>query len=458
MRQKVFFLLFFLLFFSCFLGYIYISLMNPDSARFYIGKGRYYETTVANYVAISFVLGAILSILVGFAMQISRGLTTWRRWRGEKRKTEVQGLFEKAKLHEMKGEPEKAAEYAQRVIRMFPDMEEPYQFLAEMHIARNEFDKASQVLQDAQATLGTRESILMKRARVYRGLRDFDAMEGQLSDLLRLNDSNLEAMRMLRDIFVSRKRWSEALDVEKKIRKQIKTADENQRLIGIQYERVKELFGKGDESLYEQIIKDIREITGESKHFIPAYILSAEVYRKMGRLNDAGRVYGRGFSKTGHVIFLQKMEDLYIQKGEPGVILKIYQRLIEVAPKNQFLSFLYARLCLKLEMIDEAIESLSSLMAEEKEFQGLHRAMAEAYVHRGEYGEAAGEFIKAFPITRAYLPFYCEKCQSAKEEWTDFCESCYSWNTVNIHQQGLFRKEAEDLRLLYAREQDLEAS
>ena len=33
-------------------------------------------------------------------------------------------------------------------------------------------------------------------------------------------------------------------------------------------------------------------------------MLSAEVYKKMGRLNDAGRVYGRGFAKTGHVVFL----------------------------------------------------------------------------------------------------------------------------------------------------------
>jgi tetratricopeptide (TPR) repeat protein len=178
----------------------------------------------------------------------------------------------------------------------------------------------------------------------------------------------------------------------------------------------------------------------------------------MGKLNDAGRMYGRGFSKTGHVVFLQKMEEFYIEKGEPGVVLKIYRRLIEVAPRNQFLIFLYARLCLKLEMIDEAIEILKSLMVEEKEFQGLHRAMAEAYVHRGEYADAAREFGRAFPMTKAYLPFYCEKCQSVKDEWTDFCESCTSWNTVNVRQEGLFQKEAENLRVLYQHEQELEES
>jgi tetratricopeptide (TPR) repeat protein len=361
-------------------------------------------------------------------------------------------------LHDMKGEPEKAAEYAHRVIRGFPDMEEPYLFLAEMYLARNEFDKANQALESAQAALGARESILLKKVRVSRGLKDDGAMERQLREVLRISEANLEAMGMLRDVLAGRREWAEALEIEKKIRRQIKTADENRRLIGLKYEKVKGLFEKGDAKTYEQIIKDVKEITDEEKRFIPGYLLAAEVYKKMGKLNDAGRVYGRGFSKTGHVVFLQKMEDFHIQRGEPGVILKIYRRLIEVAPRNQLLIFLYARLCLKLEMIDEAIQLLNSLMAEEKEFEGLHRAMAEAYLHRGAYSDAAREFGKAFPITRAYLPFYCEKCQSPKTEWTGFCESCHSWNTVNIRQEGLFQKEAEDLRMFYEHDQELEAS
>lgn len=41
------------------------------------------------------------------------------------------------------------------------------------------------------------------------------------------------------------------------------------------------------------------------------------------------------------------------------------------------------------------------------------------------------------------------KCQAVQEEWTDFCETCYSWNTINIKQEGLFFQEAENLRVLY---------
>lgn len=67
--------------------------------------------------------------------------------------------------------------------------------------------------------------------------------------------------------------------------------------------------------------------------------------------------------------------------------------------------FFYARLCLKLEMIDEAIDVLKTLLAEEKEFRGLHRAMAEAYIHRSKFEDAVKEFSKAFPMSQCIYPF-----------------------------------------------------
>ena len=131
----------------------------------------------------------------------------------------------------------------------------------------------------------------------------------------------------------------------------------------------------------------MKEIISEDKRFIPAYILLAETYIKINKLNEAGRVYGRGYTKTGHIEFLLKMEDLYINRGDPGAILKIYQRVLDLSPKDHLITFLYARFCLRLEMIDEALEMLNSLIEEGEEFRGLHRAMAEAYIHREETGK-----------------------------------------------------------------------
>jgi tetratricopeptide (TPR) repeat protein len=448
MKYKIFFFLFFLLF----LAYLYISYLNPDNVKLYVGNGRYYEATVATYIAASLVLGVIISIIVSFFTDASRGIATWRREREERRKGEALDLFEKAKLFEMKGEAEKATDYFNRAIRTAPDMDEPYVLLADMYAGRGELERAGEILDMAEARLGVKETILFARVKIDSARKDMDGVERDLKEILKVNESNLDALAMLRDVCIGLKKWGEALDIEKRVKKQIKTPDEQQRLMGLQYESARERFERGDEKLYEQILKDLREITDGDKRFIPAYVLAAEVQKRMGKLNDAGRMYGRGFAKTGHVIFLKQMEELYLGRGEPGVILKIYRRLLEVAPRNQLLVFLYARLCLKLEMIDEAIDSLNSLLAEEKEFRGLHRAMAEAYLHRGELEAAVKEFSKASPMDDVYIPFYCEWCQAVKEAWTAFCGNCHRWNTVNIRQEGLFRKEAEDLRQLYAQD------
>ncbi len=444
MKYKISLLFFLLLF----VAYVLLSFLNSDKVPFDVGFGKL-ETTVTNYVAAAFVLGVIFSIIASFFTDARRGLAKWRSERKERRRNEANELFEKAKLYEMKGEPEKAEEYFNRVIRSVPDMEEPYLLLADMHAARGEPGKAVEALDLGERRLGKKEAILLKKAKIHHAQNDLDAVERDLLDVVRITGSSLEALGALRDLYIGRKAWAQALEMEEQVRKQIKTREEDQRFLGLQYESAKERFLKQDPRLYEQVLKDLREIISDNKRFIPAYTLSAEVYKITGKLNDAGRVYGRGFAKTGHIVFLRQLEDLYIDRGEPGVILKIYRRLLEVAPRNQLLMFFYARLCLKLEMIDEAIDVLKTLLADEKEFRGLHRAMAEAYIHRGNLEDAVREFSQAFPMSQVYLPFYCVKCQAVKEEWTDFCESCSSWNTINIRQDGLFFQEAENLRVVY---------
>ena len=133
------------------------------------------------------------------------------------------------------------------------------------------------------------------------------------------------------------------------------------------------------------------------------------------------------------------MEDLYIDRGDPGVILKIYQRILDVAPRNSLVEFLYARLCLRLEMIDEAIDTLNTLVAEGIEFKGIHKAMAEAYIHRGETDKAVEEFRIAFPAEHVYIPFRCDNCHAKMEEWEDFCNSCNSWGTINVRKEDFLR-------------------
>jgi tetratricopeptide (TPR) repeat protein len=446
MRYKIFFLLFllFVIFYLC------IDHLNPDNIKLYLWWGaKPLEASVATYVVASFVLGIILSIIISFFYDMGRLISGWKEGKRGKRRQEFKDFFEKAKAYDLRGDREKAIENLNRIIRKTPDMEESYMFLSDIYISMKEFDKAIETLDLAEVNLGKHESILLKRAKVRLTTKDTQRIENELKEVLKTNESNLEALAILRDYYISRKKWDDAYEAEKKIKKFIKTEDENREFLGIRCEKIRVLFNNKFEIHSDDILKELKEIISEDKRFIPAYILLAEAYKRTGKLNEAGRVYGRGYSKTGHIIFLLKMEDLYIDRGNPEVILKIYRRILDISTKNYLIEFLYARLCLRLEMIDEAIDTLNTLLADGADFKGLHKAMAEAYIHRGQMDKAVEEFRRAFPAEHVYIPFICNHCGSKKVEWSDFCDVCNSWNTVNVKKEDFFYTEAAELKVLY---------
>ncbi len=446
MRYKIFF--FVLALFLVF--YFYIAHLNPDNVKFYYGGVRPIELSLAEFIIASFCLGVIISIIVSFFYDVKSTVSSWMERRVERKSEEYMELLEKARLYDLKGDRERAIEHLDKLSRRNPGHEETYIALADIYVSMEDYDKARETLDLAEVSLGKVENILFKKVKVNIAARDYSKNEGLLKDILRINESSLDALKMLRDLYIWKKDWDGAHDVEKKIRRHVKTEEENRRLVGIRYEKACTLFNERFSANADKIIDDLKEIISDEKRFIPAYILLGEAYKRTGKLNEAGRVYGRGYTKTGHIEFLLKMEDLYIDRGDPGVILKIYRRVLDVSPEDHLISFLYARLCLRLEMIDEAIDTLNTLIAEGEDFKGLHRAMAEAYIHRGELEHAVEEFRSAFPMDQqVYIPFICTKCQAIKEEWSDFCESCYSWNTINVKKEEFLHGDTTELRVLY---------
>lgn len=448
MKYKFFFFLLVLFF----LVYLYLSYLNPEKVKFFLGGGRVFEATLATHVAIGFLIGVSISVLTGLFFDVRRYLKTWSLRREQKRKEEVSSFLEKARYYDSKGERDKAIDFINRAIRKVPTHEEPYLLLSQIYHSSRDFQRALEVLSLAETNVGKKESILEKRALINIEMKDYKTAEADLKEILRLNELNFTALFLLRKIYILQERWDDALNVQKTIAKHIKTAEEERNLLGIRFERIRHIYEKGKIQNNEMVIKELKDILSEDKRFVPAYILLAEIYEKAGKLNDAGRVYGRGYSKTGHIIFLKKMEDLYIGRGEPGVILKIYRRILELAPKDRLISFLYALLCLRLEMIGEAMDVLNQLQYEGLNIPGLYRAMAEVYIHRGDLKKAVENFSKACPTGEFIIPFVCTNCQTPKRFWAPLCDTCFSWNTINVKKDEFFLEESQEFKKLYAEE------
>jgi lipopolysaccharide biosynthesis regulator YciM len=99
------------------------------------------------------------------------------------------------------------------------------------------------------------------------------------------------------------------------------------------------------------------------------------------------------------------------------------------------ISFFYAKFCLRVEMLDEALEEINMISLKQQDFPALHRLLAEIYLHRKDFSRAAQEFEKTFELSgTSFLPFTCNTCERESKEWMAYCPQCHQWSTYSIKQ------------------------
>jgi lipopolysaccharide biosynthesis regulator YciM len=270
-------------------------------------------------------------------------------------------------------------------------------------------------------------------------MKRFDEAIRTLNRAIGMDDTSLKALRSLREIYLDSRRWEEAIRAQKSILKFIKgkQAEEEETLfyLGLKYERARDLLNQGGEENLESALKEAKEILRERKTFQPGFVLLGDIYLRMGRWASAGKVWGKSFTRFKSVIFILRLEELYLSREDPSTLLRIYQRALAKNPEDWVIGFFYAKLCLRLEMLDEALEEIDEISLRQKDFPALHRLLAEIYLHKKDFGRAAQEFEKTFELSRtSYLPFRCTTCERESREWMAYCPQCRQWSTYTIKE------------------------
>ncbi len=203
----------------------------------------------------------------------------------------------------------------------------------------------------------------------------------------------------------------------------------------MKYEHAMDLLNRGEEEDLEGALKAAKEIVREEKTFQPGFVLLGDIYLRIGKWASAGKVWGKSFRRFKSIIFILRLEELYLNREDPGTLLRIYQRTMSDNPDNWMLAFFYAKLCLRLEMLDEALEEINAISLRQKDFPALHRLFAEIYLHKKDFSRAAQEFEKTFELSgTSYLPFVCNVCERESKEWVAYCPQCHRWSTYTIKE------------------------
>jgi lipopolysaccharide biosynthesis regulator YciM len=226
-------------------------------------------------------------------------------------------------------------------------------------------------------------------------------------------------------------KWSDALEIQHRLLKAHlspqEQQDETRLLVGITYEVGRQLLERGHP---EKARRYFRGAIKRDKTFLPAYVGLGEILITEGKSRTAAEILEKVYIKTGNIILLHRLEELWLEMGEPGEIIRIYQEAVQHDPQNPVLKFYLGKLYYRLEMIDEAFDLLSTLEGPQDQMSDYHKIMANLYLRKQHMDDAVQELKKALGFKkRVVVPYLCNRCQKEASEWDGRCRHCGAWNS-----------------------------
>jgi lipopolysaccharide biosynthesis regulator YciM len=249
--------------------------------------------------------------------------------------------------------------------------------------------------------------------------------------MLKIEPDNLTALIRKRDLQIRLERWSDALEIQHRLLKanlpEQERRAESQLLVGCMYEVGRQLLERGHP---DKARRYFRGAIKKDRAFLPAYIGMGEILVREGKTKNAVEILKKIYLKTRSVIILHRLEELFLELGEPDQIIRVYQEALQQDPRNPVLSFYLGKLYYRLEMADEAFDILSRLEGSQEQMVEYHKIMANLYLRRQHMEEAVGELKKALGFKkRVVVPYRCTHCHHQYTEWSGRCRRCGLWNT-----------------------------
>ena len=432
------FLLMIILFMTFF---IYFSGMNPqDITIFYFG-----DQSVTTSAAILVVGCILLGLAIGYAAHVYGVIVHWfkhaNQERADKKSREVGAIYRDGVNRLLSGDLKKAQTLLQRALDRDPGRVEGYIAMANLKIQEGNAQDAVNLLLKAKTVDPKSMEVLFKLAATYEEMgRDDDAVEIWQS-ILTVETDNRKALRALRNLRIKNGVWNEALKLQRKVLKvgpgRNRLEEEKSLQLHLRYELAKSNFETGDKDAAK---KEFKEIVKEDKTFTPARVSLGDIYQSEGRTDEAFNTWRDGYLELGKSVFLSRIEDIYMNAEDPSTLLDFYRKLVLDKPEDLMVRLFFGKFCLRLEMVDEAMEQLYAVESSGIDSPQLHQLLAEAHRRRNRTDEAIKAYQKALGIdNRLRLEYVCEDCDTATPEWQSRCASCGEWGTYSLVGRALIR-------------------
>jgi len=425
-------------------GFLYFWGINPGDITVYLTA----DQSITFPAPIILVTAILIGLLLGNGVHIlSLGVASignWRRNRRHKKEEEIGVIYRNGVARLLSGDLKKARQLLQKALDRDARRIDTYLALGNVALQEGVPAQAIDFLLKARDLEPKSIEVLFKLATTYAETgRSGDAMD-VYRELLANDSDNRKALRALRDLHIEQSEWQDALALQKRIVKAAssgpKSDSEKQQMLQLRYEVANQALA--EENL-EEASNTFRELLKQQADFTPARVSLGDAYRKMNRASDAAEVYQEGYRHQKRSVFLSRLEDLYMSAEDPSALLGFYRTQMQQDNTDLLLKLYLGRLCLRLEMVDEALEQLQAVESSGVNFRQLHLLLAEAYRRRRSIDDAMAEYQQALEIdSRLNLGFICDVCGAIHAEWNGRCTACGSWDSLSLPE----RQQIQDAR------------
>jgi lipopolysaccharide biosynthesis regulator YciM len=423
---------FFILLFIVLLGAIaYLALLNQQDLTIHLTKQISFELPTVALMLFSMAFGGLLVIAGVGLREIKHVFVQWKASFRQKKEAKIQDSYTSALNALLAKRLPEAAQLFERILQADPSHVQSLWRLGNLRREEKNFGEAIRLHRKARTMDDRNVEISMALAKDLEGSERLGEAIQVLAEVLKADDMNLTVRIWMRDLFIQLNRWEEAHEAQEKIMKMVRTPEDIDRERGM-FQGIKYELGRLqlDRGMRDQARKYFKGIIKLDRAFLPAYIGLGEASIQEGKREQAADLWEKAYFLTSNIILLHRLEELYLDLGEPERIIQIYQEAVSKNPENRILKFYMGKLYYRLEMLEDAFEILNGIDVSEERFPDLYKLMGNLYLRQGDPKAAVEEFKKALNLKKhVVVPYYCPVCDYHTQHWEGRCPRCRRWDT-----------------------------
>ncbi len=423
---------FLILLFLIFIGLAgYLAQLNPEKVVFFVTRDMSFQMSVTSLILFSTAFGGGLVILFAGVHEIKYFILNWKYARQKRKEAQIETYYTEAVNAFLAKRYRDATTLFQKILSLNANHINSFLRLGKIYRIQGNHNEAIKLHRKARSLDEQNIEVLLALSYDLEETQRFEEATQYLKEILHLDGTNLTALMRLRDIYIRLQRWEEAHPVQEKVIRlpQPKEVAEKEAvaLLGIKYEA-------GMCCLHANQLEGARRYFKGAikldKGFLPAYIGLSDIHVKGGRPYLGARLLEKAYEMTRHIILLHRLEDLYLEMGEPEKVLHVYRKALEKDPNDIVLKFYLGKLYYRLEMVDDAYDLLSEIEPQIEYFPDLHKILGNLYLRKGELSLAVDALKKSLKLKKHVLvSYYCSACDYHTIAWSGRCGRCGQWNS-----------------------------